>query len=126
MSLFDGWILRKANPDAERNHLNKILKSIKEQLQAAIAGGVNTVQPGTGIDVDSTDSNNPVVSVESSIISGASAGSTAVQPGDNVSELVNDAGYITSGGGVLPVVTGEVPPVLVYFDDGSLLHSEVA
>ena len=29
----------------------------------------------------------------------------------------------TSSGGVLPVVTGEVPPVLVYFDDGSLLYA---
>lgn len=29
------------------------------------------------------------------------------------------------GGGVLPVVTGEVPPVLVYFDDGSLMYSEI-
>lgn len=28
-----------------------------------------------------------------------------------------------SSGGVLPVVTGEVPPVLVYFDDGSLLYA---
>ena len=31
----------------------------------------------------------------------------------------------TSSGGVLPVVTGEVPPVLVYFDDGSLLYAPV-
>ena len=31
----------------------------------------------------------------------------------------------TSSGGVLPVVTGEVPPVLVYFDDGSLMYSEI-
>lgn len=29
-------------------------------------------------------------------------------------------------GGVLPVVTGEVPPVLVYLDDGSLVYSGVA
>lgn len=27
---------------------------------------------------------------------------------------------------VLPVVTGEVPPVLVYLDDGSLVYAEVA
>lgn len=30
-----------------------------------------------------------------------------------------------SGGGVLPLVTGEVPPVLVYLDDGSLVYSGV-
>ena len=28
-----------------------------------------------------------------------------------------------SGTAVLPMVTGEVPPVLVYFDDGSLLYA---
>lgn len=30
-----------------------------------------------------------------------------------------------ASGGVLPVVTGEVPPVFVYFDDGSLLYAPV-
>ncbi len=30
-----------------------------------------------------------------------------------------------SGGGILPVVTGEVPPVLVYLDDGSLVWTTV-
>jgi hypothetical protein len=35
--------------------------------------------------------------------------------------------YVPQGsGGVLPVVTGEVPPVLVYLDDGSLVYSGVA
>ena len=103
MSLFDGWFVRKANPDAERNHLNKILQNIKEQLLAAIAGGVNTVQAGNGIDVDSTDTNNPVVSVEATVLAGASDGATAVQPGDNVSVLVNDAGYTTNTGTVTSV-----------------------
>ncbi len=30
-----------------------------------------------------------------------------------------------AGGGILPVVTGEVPPVLVYNDDGSLVYTEI-
>lgn len=30
MALFNGWFLKKANPDAERNHLNKILQEIRE------------------------------------------------------------------------------------------------
>lgn len=30
-----------------------------------------------------------------------------------------------SSGGILPVVTGEVPPVLVYLDDGSLVYTEI-
>ncbi len=29
------------------------------------------------------------------------------------------------GGGILPVVTGEVPPVFVYLDDGSLVYTTV-
>jgi hypothetical protein len=129
MSLFDGWFVRKANPDAERNHLNKILQDIKEQLLAAIAGGVNTVQPGVGIDVDSTDSNNPVVSVEASIIDGAADGATALQPGDNVSELVNDAGYTTNtgtvesvnnGNGVTVDNTDPINPVVNHADTSSV------
>ena len=36
-----------------------------------------------------------VINDLSSIRSGASAGATAVQPGDNVSDLVNDSGFIT-------------------------------
>lgn len=98
MTLFDGWFVKKANPDAERNHLNKILQAIKTALEGAVAGSVSSVQPGTGIDVDATDPNNPVVSVEASIISGAGLGATALQPGDNVSELVNDAGYVNDLG----------------------------
>lgn len=45
--------------------------------------------------------------------------------GDNIVIDYTDPTQIvitgTSSGGVLPVVTGEVPPVFVYFDDGSLL-----
>ena len=47
--------------------------------------------------------------------------------GDNIAVDYSDTSQIvissTSSGGVLPVVTGEVPPVLVYFDDGSLLYA---
>ncbi|MEE4110773.1 MAG: collagen-like protein [Halieaceae bacterium] len=32
---------------------------------------------------------------------------------------------LPGGGGVLPVVTGEVPPVFVYADDGSLIYTEI-
>jgi hypothetical protein len=34
-------------------------------------------------------------------------------------------GLAGSGGGVLPVVTGEVPPVLVYLPDGNLVYVEI-
>lgn len=39
------------------------------------------------------------------IRSGATAGSTAIQPGDNISELVNDAGYLTEA---------DIPSVFIY------------
>lgn len=103
MTLLDGWLIKKANPDAERNHLNKILQNIRAALDAAIAGGINTIQEGDGINVNSTDSNNPIVSIETTIMTGANEGLTAVQPGDNVSVLVNDAGYTTSSGSVTSV-----------------------
>jgi hypothetical protein len=32
---------------------------------------------------------------------------------------------LPGAGGVLPVVTGEVPPVFVYADDGSLIYTEI-
>lgn len=46
-----------------------------------------------GIDID-WDTNE--ISVESAVISWAAAWATALQPNDNVSELVNDAGYLVS------------------------------
>ena len=51
-------------------------------------------QPGTGIDIT-----NEVISVDFDDVASAAQGSladTAIQPGDNISSLNNDAGYITS------------------------------
>lgn len=42
---------------------------------------------------------------------------TALQPGDNVSELVNDAGYITSAGAPVQSVNGETGVVVLDADD---------
>lgn len=36
MTLLEGWILKKANPDAERNHLNKILQDIRAGVDDAL------------------------------------------------------------------------------------------
>lgn len=44
---------------------------------------------------------------------------------DTVAQFVPEPGGDIGGGAVLPVVTGEVPPVLVYLDDGSLVYSEL-
>ena len=48
---------------------------------------------------------------------------------DDVQEAIDELAAMPSSGGILPVVTGEIvsgQPVFVYFDDGSLLYSEVA
>jgi hypothetical protein len=60
---------------------------------------LQSIQPGPGISVDNTDPQNPVVS--------ASGG---------------------AGGGILPVVTGEVvdgQPVFLIADDGNLIYTEI-
>lgn len=69
--------------------------------------GLQTIQEGDNIQVDSTDPLNPIVSVvglgsaaftETTDYATAQQGQladTALQPNDNISELQNDAGYIT-------------------------------
>lgn len=106
MTLFAGWFIKKANPDAERNHLNKILQDIDTQLASAVAGSVTTVVDGTGIDVDSTDPNNPEVSLDAGTQASLLLADTSLQPGDNISELTNDVGYTTNSGTVTSVGTG--------------------
>ena len=67
---------------------------------SAVGGG--TWGSITGVLSDQTDLQNALdakqntISDLSTIRSGASAGATALQPNDNISELVNNAGYITS------------------------------
>lgn len=89
-----------------------------------VATGELTVSNADGV------SGNPLLGLDD----------TAVTPGtygdaDNVPQItVDQKGRITNvveipiagGGGILPVVTGEVPPVLVYLEDGSLVYAEVA
>lgn len=44
--------------------VNDAISKLQTQISAAVADGVNSVVAGDGIDVDNTDSNNPVVSVK--------------------------------------------------------------
>lgn len=70
-------------------------------INATAGGGgiVATVVGGTGIDVDSTDPANPIVSLDSVTIASLALADSSLQPGDNVSELLNDSGYLTSATG---------------------------
>lgn len=62
-------------------------------------GGIQSIVAGTNIAVDDTDPANPIVS------------STGLQSGDNISELVNDVGYITSSD-----LSGYVPNTGAIYD----------
>lgn len=59
---------------------------------------------------------------------GLSSGKYQIKIGDG-SRHYNDLPYIALGADqvkqIMPVVTGSVPPVLVYLDDGSLVYSEI-
>ncbi len=54
-----------------------------------IQGGGGAYTAGDGIDITSN-----TISIKSSIINGAELGTTALQVGDNISDLTNDSGYI--------------------------------
>ena len=56
----------------------------------------------TSSDISTWNAKQDAISDLATIRSGASAGATALQPNDNISELINDAGYITSAS--LPTV----------------------
>ena len=70
------------------------------ELFSGGGGGGGTVDSVVGttneIDVDSTDAANPVVSLASAVTTSLGLADSALQSGDNVSELTNDAGYLTS------------------------------
>lgn len=96
------WALLKSNPDAERSLLNKILEEIRQAISASVAG-VASVVSGTGITVNNTDPSNPVVGLSTGSQSALAAAISALQPGDNITELTNNAGYTTNTGTVTSV-----------------------
>lgn len=59
------------------------------------SGTVISILPGTGIDVDATNPASPIVALDSISQIALGLASTSVQPGDNISLLVNDVGYST-------------------------------
>lgn len=100
------WEVNKGNPDSERRQLNRVLEEIENTIIAIPGGVVDTVVGGAGVDVDSTDPANPIVNLDASTIADLALAASAVQPGDNVSVLVNDAGYTTNLGTVTSVDLG--------------------
>jgi len=70
---------------------------------AAHGSFVIAIIGGAGVDVDSTDPLNPVVQLDAAAIASLGLADTALQPGDPVSSLVNDAGYTSNAGTVTSV-----------------------
>jgi hypothetical protein len=100
------WEVNKGNPDSERRQLNRVLAEIEATITAIPGGVVDTVVGGAGVDVDSTDSANPIVNLDAVTLADLALADSSVQPGDNVSVLVNDAGYTTNTGTVTSVDLG--------------------
>ena len=59
-------------------------------------GQVDEIGEGTGIEVDNTDPTAPIVSLDSATQTSLLKADSALQSGDNISELTNDAGYVTT------------------------------
>jgi hypothetical protein len=100
------WEVNKGNPDSERRQLNRVLAEIEAAITATPGGVVDTVVGGAGVDVDSTDPANPIVNLDAVTLADLALADSSVQPGDNVSVLVNDAGYTTNTGTVTSVDLG--------------------
>lgn len=66
-------------------------------------GQVDTVAGGTGIDVNSADPINPVVALNAASIASLALADSALQSGDNISELNNNLGFTTNTGTVTSV-----------------------
>ena len=77
-------------------------------------GNVNAVTSGTGIDVDNSDPSEPIVNLDASSIASLALADSALQTGDNISELTNDSGYITDVSNLSDIQ--DVPP---YPNDGN-------
>ena len=69
-------------------------------------GQVDSVVGGTGIDVNATDPVNPTVNLDSATVASLGLADSALQSGDNISLLNNDAGYTTNVGTVTSVSGG--------------------
>lgn len=94
---YDGSDLVNLSIGLEDQILSVSDAGIPEWIDNIGGGGtMDSVVGGTGIDVDNTDPVNPVINLDSSVVSSLSLADSSVQPGDNISDLTNDAGYITS------------------------------
>ena len=94
----------------------------QDAVGAAIAAGT-----GDGVTLTYDDAGNRINAANTDKGSVAVASHVAVPDPhpQYLTQAEGDARYAMSGGGILPMVNGEAPPQLMYFDDGSLLYARV-
>lgn len=70
------------------------VEALLKMVVLAGTAGVQSVQPGAGIEVDATDPHNPEVALNAATLASLDLADDALQPGENISLLFNDAGYL--------------------------------
>ena len=102
-------------PDANTGTFKLITRDAKGRVEGTLDGDTDDVPEGA------TNLYYTPTRVYDKMKEVLVAGSGITLTEDDLAEEIEISG--AASGGVLPVVTGEVPPVLVYFDDGSLLYA---
>lgn len=139
------------DPNAGRWTVWKLIREVPANLVkiAALVGNgfaarrgdgewaLRTLQPGDAVAVanGNGEAGNPVIGLTADALASLELADTAVQqvrPGANISVDASDPRRpivsATGGGGVLPVVTGEIvagQPVFLIADDGNLIYTEI-
>ena len=78
--------------------ISRVGNDITFEATVTGGGGINDIFGGTGISIDKTDPNNPIINGfdgEYASLSGLPNLSDFISVGDNISELTNDSGFIT-------------------------------
>jgi hypothetical protein len=96
------------------------LTSRSDEVTSAVETVVGTA---TEIDIDSADAQNPIVSLAVEVTASLALADSALQSGDNVSVLTNDAGYIV---GSFQDVGAQTSPYTINFASGSIAYLSFA
>jgi hypothetical protein len=139
------------DPNANRWTVWKLIREVPANLVkiAALVGKgfaarrgdgewtLRTIQPGDAVAVANGDgeAGNPLIGLTADALASLALADSAVQevrPGANISVDASDPRRpivsASGGGGVLPVVTGEIvagQPVFLIADDGNLIYTEI-
>lgn len=88
-----GYTLGTNSPLTTSDTLNQALGKLQAQINSK--GGVTSITAGTGLS-GGTITSSGTIALNSATIASLNLANSALQTGDNISELINDAGYITS------------------------------